>query len=94
MGGGAMFPGKRCDDQQDLLPHHSVGALPDVREVAVARPDVEGLPTDQLGSRPGASSRRHRSCRHYGIPDLNALNSQKKKKDVNPVTSTSLPALR
>lgn len=51
------------------LPHHPVGSFPDVGEVAVPRPDVEGLPADQLRSRPGAgaaaSRGRHRSCRHY-----------------------------
>lgn len=50
-------------------PHHPVGSLPDVGQVAVARPDVESLAADELGPRPGAgaaaSRGRHRSCRHY-----------------------------
>jgi len=56
-----------------ILPDHSVGALPDVREVAVAGAHVEGLPADQLGTggpRPGAGGhRRHRSrCRRHDEP--------------------------
>ena len=51
------------------LPHHSVGSLSDVGQIAVARPDVEGLPADQLSTGAGvgaqASSGRYRSCRHY-----------------------------
>lgn len=65
------------------LPHHPVGAFTDVGEVAVPRPDVEGLPADQLRSRPGARAAaswgRHRSCRHYEDCLLKGLLNVKKR---------------
>lgn len=58
-----------------ILPNHAVCTFSNVREVAVARPDIESLTADQLGTgsrvRAAASRGRYRSCRHCwetGLP--------------------------